>query len=311
MSDTEVLSTVADLRRSIFEKGAATRDDFSRALAWGGPDSPEYAQLLADIAIDLAIDQADPPEYISSECAAWMIGEIKAHPLSYPTEMRLLTQCMHYAVSLPALLSHFCLQEIEAAIDSGRPGHPAGRLDADDVENLRRAVYATDENASMHVTRDEAETLFRIAHACAGRPVDPSFDEFFAKAVGNYLMGIAFHWTPKVSEEKQLEEFENSPAISTGEFFHEMFSHLRLPTLRDLENPYKVEDEEIRAEEEADDKERAQAEKIDPGETAWIVGHLTRDGELTSAERSLLAFLKQQAPNPPQGLSDLFRKAGV
>jgi len=32
---------------------------------------------------------------------------------------------------------------------------------------------------------------------------------------------------------------------------------------------------------------------------------------MTSAERSLLAFLKKEVAAPPKGLSDLFAKAGI
>ncbi|MGO8737438.1 hypothetical protein [Rhodoblastus sp.] len=311
MTDVENLSPVAALRRSIFLDGKPSRADFSRALAWDGADSPEYAQLLADIAVDLLVDQADPRQYVSAEGADWLIGQVKAQELSYPTEMRLLTETMRYAVSLPSTLSGFCLAEIEAAIAQARPGHPAGRIDAGDVENIRVAVYATDENSSLYVSRDEAEALFRIAHAGGAGAIDPGFDKLFAQAVGNYLTGIAFHGTPKAAEVKELETFENTPAPGLGAFLGAMFKGLRTPILKDLETPIEMADDDLRAQLDADDKERAQAEGIDTDETAWLVAHLARPGALTTAEISLLAFLKQQAAAPPPALDELFRKAGV
>ena len=239
MTDVETLSPLAALRRSIFHDDKASRADFSRALAWDGGETPDYAQLLADIAVDLLVDQADPRQYVSAEGADWLIGQIKASQLSYPTEMRILTETMRYAVSLPSTLSGFCLGEIEAAITQGRPGHPAGRIDAADVENLRQAVYAADENASLHVTRDEAEALFRIAHACARNAIDPAFDTFFAQAVGNYLMGAAFHGTPKAAEMTEREAFENAPATGFGAFLGAMFGELELPDPRRSENAHR------------------------------------------------------------------------
>ncbi len=311
MTDVENLSPVAALRRSIFQDGKASRADFSRALGWGGGESPEYARLLSDIAVDLLVDQADPRQYVSAEGADWLIGLIKASHISYPTEMLILTETIRYAVSLPSTLSGFCLGEIEAAIAQGRPGHPAGHIDADDVEHLRQAVYAVDENASLHVTRDEAEVLFRIAHACARNAIDPAFDRFFAQAVGNYLLGVAFHGTPKAAEMKEREAFERAPATGFGAFLGAMFGGFKPPTLEDLKTPIEMAEDDLRARRDADDRERARAELIDADEAAWLVGHLARPGALTSAEVSLLAFLKQEAAAPPPALEALYRKAGV
>ncbi|MGP0107056.1 hypothetical protein [Rhodoblastus sp.] len=311
MTDVENLTPVAALRRSIFLDGKPARADFTRALALDGGDSPEYAQLLADIAVDLLVDRADPPQYVSAEGADWLIGRIQASQLSYPTEMRLLIETMGHAVSLPSTLSGFCLAEIEAAIAQGRPGHPAGRIDAMDVEHIRAAVYAPDENSSLHVSRDEAEALFRIAHAGGAGAIDPGFDKLFAQAVGNYLMGVAFHGTPKAAEVRELEAFENTPAPGLGSFLGAMFTGFKTPVLKDLETPDDMADDDLRAQLDAYDKERAQAENIDADETAWLVAHLARPGAPTSAEISLLAFLKQEAAAPPPELDALFRKAGL
>ena len=213
MPDVSTLQSVADLRGSVFAKGKADRDDFVHALEWNGEDSPEYRQLLADVAVDLFIDQADPPQYISLETADWLIARIKAHTLSYAAKIQLLSALMQYAVSLPSSLSSFLLGEVEAAVVDGQPGHPAGRLDAADVEVLRRALYAADDGASLHVTRAEAEILFRIAHSCAGKAIDPGFDDLFAKAVGNHLMAIAFRGATPVADKLALEKFENAPSL--------------------------------------------------------------------------------------------------
>lgn len=322
MTDVGNLSPLEALRRSIFQDGKVSQADFSRALGWDGGDSPEYAQLLADIAVDLLVDQADPPRYISAQGADWLIGQIKGQKLSYPTQMRLLTETMHYAVSLPSTLSGFCLAEIEAAITQGRTDHPKGRIDADDVENLRKAVYAPDEGASLHVTRIEAEALFRIAHAGTSNAIDPAFNKFFVQAISNYLMGIAFHGTPKAATMLEVEAFENTPAPGFGAYFsetkmdlwHEIITRsMKIPTvtLNDLESPIDRAEDDSHAELEADNKERAQAEYIDTQETAWLVSHLTRPEALTSAEVSLLAALKQEGGTPPPAMQDLFRKAGI
>jgi hypothetical protein len=300
----------ADLRRQIYAKDKVTRAEFELALAHDGA-GPDHAQLLCDIAIDLLINQADPPEYISAADANWLIAAVRARELPVMVEFQLLTQVMHYAVSTPPALSAFCLAELEKAIVLGAPDHAAGVIQPSDTEALREAVFATDEGSSQHVTRDEAEALFRIAHATARREIDPEFAGFFAKAVGNYLMGMAFHGTPSVADELQLEKFENEKPAGFGGFLQSMFNNLSMPSLQDLESIDERCDARIEAELRADAKERASSEEIDAGETTWLVAHLTRDDALTAPERALLAFLKQEVAQPTAALEALFAKAGV
>jgi hypothetical protein len=124
MTDVENLSPLAALRRSTFENGKASRADFSRALAWDGGDSPDYAQLLADIAVDVLVDQADPPQYISAEDVDWLIGEIKGQELSYPTEMRVLTET-HALCGQPAVDAFGLLPRRNRGRHRARPARPS------------------------------------------------------------------------------------------------------------------------------------------------------------------------------------------
>ncbi|MCW2274298.1 hypothetical protein GJ654_09600 [Rhodoblastus acidophilus] len=305
-----MLSTeIGALRRDIFGKGAVTREDFARVLAVHGA-GPEHADLLADVAVELIVEQADPPRYVCAKDAAWLIGAIHAHPLPYDVEIRLLTRTLERALSLPESLPRFALAEIEEAIILGRRDHPAGVIDARDVEALRQAVYATEEAASLHVTRTKAEVLFRIAHAGAPGCVDPAFDRLFAQAVGNHLMGVAHRGVLSRADRKQLEDFENSPAPSMGQFLSGMFSRLSLPTLNDLKDVGERAGERLRERDAAESAERAVAERVYPEETRWLASRLSR--ALTSAERALLGFLKQEmAGEPPPSLKTLFARAGV
>jgi len=301
------------LRREIYSKPAVSRADLARLIAAGracpGATPVEFDDLLANVAVDLLVHQVDPPEYIQQGAADWLIAQLRdGAGLDCRAEYEMLVDVLRYAVSVPANLAAFAVAEIEKAIVQGHRtpdgaiDHPGSVVSAADVAALRVAVFAATDGSSLHVTRESAEALFRIAHAAAGAKNDAEFAEFFAKAVGNYLMGVAFHWTPSVGEEQHLEQWlDEKPSL--GGFLMAMFGGRSGDT-----NLTRMDDERVRAENAADAAERASAETIDPMETKWIMDHLGRDGAVTSAELQLLRFLKREAPALPTQLEEILDK---
>jgi len=291
------------LRRRIYAQPNVSRANLTDLLALSGEaDSQEHAALLADVATDLLVNQVDPPKYISQADADWLTNAVRAcSGLSMRAEIRMLTDVIRYAVSVPPSLAGFCVSEIESAIIKGRADHPAGAVSEADLEALREAAFAAVEGSALHVTRHSAEALFRIAHATNGAANAPGFDEFFAKAVGNYLMGIAFHWTPSAAAEREKEQWLDQKPESLEQFVAEEFGG-SAPLRLDLRSPTQIDEERIKAENAADQSEMAMASQIDPGETDWLTAQLSRSGALTSAERSLLQFLRREAPALPARL---------
>jgi len=109
----------------------------------------------------------------------------------------MLIDVMTHALGVPLSLSAFALREIKTAIVNGRRGavsdqsHPAGVMTKADVESLWSVLYAATTGTAGHVSQEEAEVLFEIAHATARTQTDPSFDDLFARAIGNYLMATS------------------------------------------------------------------------------------------------------------------------
>ncbi len=296
---------VRALRRQIYAQPVVSRADLTQALSFAGDKaSEEYVRLLADVATDLLVNQAEPSKYVSQADVDWLIESIRGTgALSSRAEFIMLTEVIRYAVSVPPSLAAFCVGEIEKAIISGRPDHPAGKVSEDDVIGLREAVFAAVQDSALHVSRDSAEALFRIAHATKGAANDPGFDEFFAKAVGNYLMGIAFRWTPSADAEREKENWENQKSAGLGSLLGAMFRAPIVPRL-DIRSPNEIDEERLRAENVADAQEMATASQIDPQETNWLITQLSRPGALTGAERALLQFLKREAPALPAKLEE-------
>jgi hypothetical protein len=296
--------TLPALRREIYAKSAVSRADLSQVLRLDRIDSAdEYARLLADVATDLLVNQPDPPKYVVQMDVDWLIGEIAASKVAYGAEIQMLTEVIRLAVSVPSSLVGFCVSEIEKAIVCGREGHPAGVIAKEDTQALRAAVFAAVDGDSLHVSRSSAEGLFRIAHA-AKNANDPEFDEFFAKAISNYLMGIAFRWTPSREDELEKERWLDEKPTGFPAFLAAMFRADANANLS-AKTADEVDDARLREEDDADAHEIATASEIDPAETDWLITHLSRSGALTSAERALLAFLQREAPSLPTRLAAL------
>ncbi len=297
------------LRRAIYAKSSVSRADLAGLLDLGrkagAVASREFAELLADVATDLMVHQVDPPQYVTREDADWLIGQIEfGGGLSRRAEFDMLLAVLRYAVSIPPALSAFAVAEIEKAIVQGHKAggevdHPAGVVGKDDVEALRSAVFAATEGESLHVSRLSAEALFRVAHATKAASNDPAFDDLFAKAIGNYLMGVAFHWTPSVAEERAKEQWLDEKAPSLGGFLSGML-HL---AKTDAQRAAAAESRRLDEENEADRAEIDRKSAIGVADGDWILAHLTRDGELTSAEKKLLLFLKEDARSLPPALA--------
>lgn len=180
---------------------------------------------------------------------------------------------------------------------AGRGAHAGGFVAREDVEALRNTVFAATQGSSLHVTRDSAEALFRIAHATAGADNDSGFNELFAQAIGNYLMGIAYHWTPSANEELARERWLDQPAPSFGGFLQGLL-HVG-GAGGGPAGP--SEGERVRREDEADRAEIAARSDVSAKGADWVLAHLTR-GALTAPEKSLLAFLKDNAHSLPAAL---------
>jgi hypothetical protein len=320
MSTTAPASAIdADtLRRSIYGKGAASRTDLIGLMGLGaqGGDGPGYLALVADVARDALVLEVDPPGYVSDADADWLTDHLgDGGGIASRAEFEALKSVVTHAVSVPPSLIAFGVREVERAILTGRRESiggvecEPGVVTAADVEALRMLVFAPRAEAACHVDRASAEALFDIAHATAAAPNDPAFADFFARAVGNYLIGAVFVQAPSRAEAIAMER-ELDRRESFGQFFSGLiggrFSRSSAPALKSVDqladDRYSQENAETEARLEA-------ASRIDAGEAKWILAHLTRGGELCAAEKRLLVFLRDEAASAPPEITALFESA--
>jgi len=308
----------AELRRSIYDKGAATRNDLVGLMALGpqAGDDPEFITLVADVARDAFVVDVDPSGYVNEADADWLTDHLgDGGGLSCRAEFEALKSILGHAISVPPSLVAFAVREVERSILTGRRG-PLGNFErepgvvtAADVDTLRMVCFAPTAGAPLHVDRATAEALFDIAHATQTARNDPAFPEFFARAVGNYLLGAAFVAPPSRAEalahERELDRRE-----SFGGFLSGLAGGLLAPNAADGRKSVDQLAEERYFEENAETEARLEAAaKIDAGEAKWVLAHLTRGGELSKAEKRLLAFLRDEATDAPPEIQALFNQA--
>jgi hypothetical protein len=304
----------AALRRSIYCKEKADRADLAQLIALGAQagDDPSYLKLIADVGRDALDLDVDPRGYVSEADARWLISQIgDGGTLSCRAEFETLKAVIGHAVSVPPSLTAFAVGEVKRAILSGRgpagAEHKARIVNSADVEALRLFCFAPTAGAALHVDRATAEALFDIAHATAHAENAPEFADFFAQAVGNHLLGAVFLTPASREEELGLERELDRPAPSLGQFLSGLTGGLFAPSASNgRKSVDRLTQDIVNEENEETDDRLAAAADVDPGEAQWILAHLARQGELSVAEKRLLAFLRDEAASAPPEITALY-----
>ena len=311
--------TALQVRRAIYSHDQLTASDmdivFDVARKAGSQPCAEWTALFSESLTDYMVHQNDPPDYIPQDKADWLIATLsKNGGICTRSEFAMLIDVMTHALAVPTSLSTFALSEIKTAIIKGRrdaisgEDHPPGAVTNADVEALRAVLYAAKTGTPGHVTRDEADVLFEIAHATSH--ADPSFDDLFARAIGNYLMAINLH-VPDAAEALHFEKWLDDKEDLLG-FVSRMFH--RAPAANSFNvfaSPAQTVEADM-AQQDADDEVLLDARKnISDADVAWLIAHLTHDGELSSAEQRLLQFLGAEARAMAPPLRALIDKANA
>lgn len=301
-----------EIRRTIYSHDSLTPADmdlvFRTQRSSAGPVSPEWTALLAEATTDYVVHQNDPADYIPQAKADWLAAKLsETGGIATAAEFALLMDVMRNALDVPPSLSAFALREIENAIISGRrtaiggEDHAACTVTAADVEALRSVLYAAKTASVGHVSREEAEALFDIAHGTASGTCDPAFDELFARAVGNYLTAICWH------EPDREQALHREHWLDAHETLFQFLMHRPAPgqgeNVRTLmQSPLDQAEADMGAELRQADAARAEKSKITDDEADWVIAHLTREGALSAAETRLLQWLGAETTSMPPKL---------
>ncbi len=250
---------------------------------------------FCEVIKDFLLTVEPPVGWVTEEESQWLIGRINRDGrVALETELDLLLDVLRYAEGAPNELGLFTLKAIckhakkEACVDSVT------------VERLRRALYAPNGDGATWVTRAEAAYLFDLSDAVGRSKNDSSWNDLFARAIGNHLMASA-HPSPQteqeaLSREKWLEARSDGVAsvfakaaksLGDGTWFEKV-----------AYNENKAKSARLAAREAAT---RA-AEQVNAEEENWLVNRLGWDKDVNPAERALIDFLKKEAPGFTVGI---------
>ncbi len=317
---------VLNLRKTMFQDGLIDRREAEQVFAIDAActeKAPEWAAFFVDALTDHVVWKVEPKKYVSDEKANFLIDNIlRDGKVDGETELELLINVVHWAISSPPPLALLAMQAIRdsilqpetAAYGSNRP--PA-EISPADVALIRKVIYAAGSPGGYTVTREEAELIIALNDATRGTERPASWDDLYVKAVANFLMfpGAPPH-VPTAEEELRRERWLDERR-GVGGFLKDMGSSLRrfdfpMEDARreaDLFGKY--------AKQEELEKERAQLatamsrESIDPVEAQWLLANVGASGPLEENEKALLTFIRRNAPQIDPALNPLLERAGV
>ncbi|HEX4199844.1 MAG TPA: hypothetical protein VHZ26_20600 [Caulobacteraceae bacterium] len=298
------------IRRIVFSGDCTVSQDEADALfklnADAGELSPEWSALFVEAMVDHVVRQAAPEGYVDEAKADWLIASVSKYRRLRADEIEMLIYVLEQADQTPAKLSAFVLAMLKSLI-LWKAEHQ-GRVSPEDVERLRRALYAAGGEASDGVTRHEADLLFDINDALKTTPAEPAWTDLFVRGVANAVLFKAL-WTPDAAAETKreawLEDTSIHPFARLAGLAHAkatgagMIEGLREVIHWDFAN------HDLEPAEAADEALEADAGQLTAEEAQWLAGRIGRDGRLDANERALVAFIRDNARTVDPSLQSL------
>lgn len=300
------------LRQSIFGQIAVTPDEVESLFRIDEGTTRRVAEwrvLFLEALTDWLIRQQEPQGYVTDAQADWLIARIEADKRARDgTEIELVVRVLEQADVAPASLAAFGLTLVSRSVVEND-----GVISAAEVQRMRRLMFAPSGPGRLAISREEAEVLFDLNDATRGAANDPSWTDFFMRAVANAVTAAA-GWAPPAREEAlRRERWLGDPnaGIMSG-IVEELGEvgvrniawHAPALLVRGLFEPDAAE-ALFKEREEARDRAASTAAPVDALEARWLVDRIGRDGQFDANERALIGFLRDLAPHTDEALQPL------
>lgn len=292
ISSEEVLA----LRRAGWADGRMTREEaemvFATEHAIDNP-SREWSDFFVEAVRNYVLEGSEPRGFASAEEGAWLIAQVEADgKVCSMTELELLTTIIERAQNVPETLKTYVLDVmVREVLEGTGPTRCGGELSDSHVSQaecriLRRVIFGQASDRPAAVSRREAEVMFRIKDAVAGKDNAPEFKRLFVQTVGNYLMGFAAD-TAQVSRERmvELEAFVGDNKASVGRFMGRMAKSApnAFGMVFGRRNPAESREERV-----------AQDAAVTAFELEWLDVQIARSGDIDEYDQALLEFIAEE-----------------
>ncbi|TIW39840.1 MAG: hypothetical protein E5V72_25235 [Mesorhizobium sp.] len=307
---------VVMLRREVFGDGVVTRGEAEALFALDAMAKDKCAQwpvFFVEAVTDFIVHQEKPAGYISQDNADWLVRAISRDGMvDSRTELELLVHVLEKAKSSPNGLCVYALAQVANAVLDGKgPLMHEGKLVPGliakaEVELLRRILYAHGGDGNIAITRAEAEMLFKINERTATANNDPSWNDLFVKAIGNFVMCSAGYEAPRRDVALRRDSFFEQAELGIGSFFGRMVSGGLAGIMEAYRAPGDIESE-WESKNKAAEALARRAETIDASEAKWLAERIG-DRPLRENERALLTLIKHASPEIHPVLKPLIDK---
>ena len=316
---------VLALRRSIYGNGVLTAghvDAIFRVDQIIREECDPWREFYVDSLTDFFVWRSDPPKYITDDQGEFLIRNLlRDNKIAGITELELLVNLIHWAVSTPAELKVLVLEAVRDSVlfpDKAlyATGRKAGVITAVDVEMIHRTIYGRGGFGDYTVSLPEADLIFELEDATAGAANADGWQGLLVKAIANYLMfprGVPS--VPTVEAYKRREAWLKERR-GVGNMLKEISRNA--VSLEKLKDGWKHMDtfgtKQRRAgaeQEQARMREAVSRESIDAREARWLADKIGANERVTENERALLRFIRENAPQIDPHLAKLMESLGI
>lgn len=317
-------SEINALRRHVFMDGTVCKLDLKTLFEIDRhrrAHDPAWSDLFCDAVVQHVLEETPPQGYLSEENAAWLIEAIgEKRDAHTDTELEALTRIVEKARQVPPAFAAYVLRQIKNAVIYGdgplRQGDrlTPGCVGEPEMRLIQRVLWGAGAEGHLAVSREEAEVLFDIADATAGNANAPRWNDMFARAVGNYLVGATGRQAPSREEAIQLwhTDFDGLFAKWTGRAFMAAAA-AEMKKVPNIFGTTASEDLEATSAELNLAREKAQiaAAKLEGARADWLVDRIRRNGTVTGPEAALLDFIRREASDLAGEIAALIPAGGA